>query len=107
MENARIREVEAIAATGGNWLLQMRFGVIPQLLPQLVSYWLLRLELNLSAAAALGIVGAGGIGVELQRAISFTEFDTYLAILLLIIACITVIDLVSERLRHRLIGAMA
>ena len=54
-----------------------------------------------------GGFGAGGIGVELQRAISFTEFDTYLAILLLIIACITVIDLVSERLRHRLIGAMA
>lgn len=107
MENAQMRQVDAVAATGGNWLLQMRFGVIPQLLPQLLSYLLLRMEINLSVAAALGIVGAGGIGMELQRAIGFTEFDTYLAILLLIIICIFVIDMVSEKLRHRLIGAMA
>ncbi len=107
MESAQMRQVDAVAASGGNWLTQMRFGIIPQLLPQLLSYGLLRLELNLSAAAALGIVGAGGIGVELQRAISFTEFDTYLAILVLIIVCITLIDLLSETLRHRLIGAMS
>jgi phosphonate transport system permease protein len=62
------------------------------------------MEINLSVAAALGIVGAGGIGMELERAISFTEFDTYLAILILIVFCIFVIDLVSEQLRHRLIG---
>jgi phosphonate transport system permease protein len=42
--------------------------------------------------------------MELERAISFTEFDTYLAILILIVLCIFVIDLVSEKLRHRLIG---
>lgn len=107
MENAQMRQVDTVAATGGNWLVQMRFGVIPQLLPQLLSYLLLRMEINLSVAAALGIVGAGGIGMELQRAIGFTEFDTYLAILLLIIVCIFVIDMLSERLRHRLIGAMA
>lgn len=107
MENVRMRQVDTIKATGGNWLLQMRFGVIPQLLPQLLSYLLLRMEINLSVAAALGIVGAGGIGMELQRAIGFTEFDTYLAILLLIIVCIVVIDMVSEKLRHKLIGAMA
>jgi phosphonate transport system permease protein len=96
-------EVEAVRATGGGWLHEMRFGIVPQLLPQLLSYWLLRMEINLSVAAALGAVGAGGIGVELQRAISFTEFDTYLAILLLIVVCIFVLDSLSERLRHRLI----
>ena len=57
-----------------------------------------------AAAAALGIVGAGGIGVELQRAITYTEFDTYLAILLLIVAMIFLIDIGSEQIRHRLIG---
>lgn len=107
MENAQLQQVEAVMAAGGNWLVQMRFGIVPQLLPQLLSYLLMRLEHNLSAAAALGIVGAGGIGVELQRAISFTEFDTYLAILLLIIVCISAIDLLSEHFRHRLIGMMA
>lgn len=104
MENAEMNQVDAIEAVGGNRLLQLRFGILPQLLPQILSYWLLRMEINLSVAAALGIVGAGGIGMELERAISFTEFDTYLAILILIVFCIFVIDLVSEQLRHRLIG---
>ncbi len=107
LENAQMSEVEAIRATGGSWLHEMRFGIVPQLLPQLLSYWLLRLEINLSVAAALGVVGAGGIGVELQRAISFTEFDTYLAILLLIVVCIFVVDAFSGWLRHRLIDGRA
>jgi phosphonate transport system permease protein len=59
---------------------------------------------NLAAAAALGIVGAGGIGLELERAITYTEFDTYFAILLMIILMIFVIDLTSEFVRHRLMG---
>jgi len=104
LENAQMQEVEAVRATGGNWLQEMRFGIVPQMLPQLLSYWLLRMEVNLSLAAALGVVGAGGIGIELQRAISFTEFDTYLAILLLIVGCISVLDTISEHLRHHLIG---
>lgn len=104
MENVEMSQVDAIEAVGGHRLLQLRFGILPQLLPQILSYWLLRLEINLSVAAALGIVGAGGIGMELERAISFTEFDTYLAILILIVFCIFVIDLVSENVRHRLIG---
>jgi phosphonate transport system permease protein len=107
MENAEMRQVDSISALGGNWIMQMRFGIIPQLLPQILSYWLLRMEINLSSAAALGIVGAGGIGMELQRAISFTEFDTYLAILILIIGYIFLLDLLSETLRHRLIGKHA
>jgi phosphonate transport system permease protein len=48
-------------------------------------------------------VGAGGIGLELQRAITYTEFSTYLAILLLLVSVIFVIDLTSEAIRHRLI----
>jgi phosphonate transport system permease protein len=107
IESADIRAVESVRAAGGNWLLQMRFGIAPQLLPQFMSYWLLRLEMNLSIAAALGVVGAGGIGVELDHAISFTDFSTYLAILLLLVCLIFVIDLLSEWVRHRLIGGAA
>lgn len=107
LENAQMHEVDAVRATGGSWLQELRFGIVPQMLPQLLSYLLLRMELNLSSAAALGLVGAGGIGVELQRAIGFTEFDTYFAILLLIVVCIFVLDMVSERVRRRLTGALA
>jgi phosphonate transport system permease protein len=98
------RPLEAIEASGAGRLRQIRFGVLPQVLPAYASYALIRLEGNLAGAAALGIVGAGGIGIELQRAITYTEFDTYLAILLLMVGMIFVIDIVSEQIRHRLIG---
>lgn len=107
IESADMRPAEAIRAAGGGALAQARFGVLPQVLPNIASYWLLRLEMNLAIAAALGIVGAGGIGIELQRAISFTEFDTYLAILLMMVAMILVIDLVSQFIRSRLVGRVS
>ena len=104
-EAADMHQLEALQSAGGNWWQQLRFGLIPQVLPNLASYSLLRLEINVGGAAALGIVGAGGIGVELSRAITFTEFDTYFALLLLIVGLIFVLDLTSEAIRDRLIGA--
>ncbi|MFN3514478.1 MAG: phosphonate ABC transporter, permease protein PhnE [Phenylobacterium sp.] len=98
------RPLEAMEAAGAGPIAKIRFGVIPQVLPNYASYALIRLEGNLAGAAALGIVGAGGIGLELQRAITYTEFDTYLAILLLIVGMIFLIDLASEAIRHRLMG---
>ena len=98
------RPLEGLEASGAGFARKIRYGVIPQVLPNYASYALIRLEGNVAAAAALGIVGAGGIGIELQRAITYTEFETYLAILLLIVAMIFLIDIGSEWLRHRLIG---
>lgn len=98
------RPLEGLDASGAGFLRRIRFGVVPQVLPNYASYALIRLEGNVAAAAALGIVGAGGIGLQLQRAITYTEFDTYLAILLLIVGMIFAIDIVSEWIRHRLIG---
>ena len=97
------RQLEALDAAGAGMLTRIRFGLIPQVLPNYASYSLLRLEGNVAAAGALGIVGAGGIGLELQRAITYTEFSTYLAILLLLVSVIFVIDMTSEAIRHRLI----
>ncbi len=97
------RQLEAMDASGAGLINKIRYGVVPQVLPNYASYALLRLEGNLAGAAALGIVGAGGIGIELQRAITYTEFDTYLAILMLMVGLIFVIDIASEAIRHRLI----
>ena len=97
------RQLEALDAAGAGLLNKIRFGVLPQVFPAYASYGLLRLEGNLAGAAALGIVGAGGIGLELQRAITYTEYSTYLAILILMVSMIFVIDLLSETIRHRLI----
>ena len=98
------RQLEAMRASGAGYAAMIRYGVVPQVLPNYTSYALIRLEGNQAGAAALGIVGAGGIGIELQRAITYTEFDTYLAILLLIVGMIFLIDIASEAIRHRLIG---
>ena len=71
------RQLEALQAAGAGPLKKIRYGVMPQVLPNYASYALIRLEGNLAGAAALGIVGAGGIGLELQRAITYTEFDAF------------------------------
>ncbi|HEX2560257.1 phosphonate ABC transporter, permease protein PhnE [Phenylobacterium sp.] len=98
------RPLEGLRASGASLPRMIRYGVIPQALPSYASYLLIRLEGNLAGAAALGIVGAGGIGLELQHAIHYVEFDTYLAILSIIIGMIFALDLISEAIRHRLIG---
>lgn len=103
-ENIDMKPLEGVRAVGGNWFHAIRFGVMPQILPNFFSYALLRLEINIAAAAAVGYVGAGGIGQDLVIAIENLRFDDALAIILLVIALIFVIDLTSERIRHRFIG---
>jgi len=103
-ENASPRPVEGIAAVGGTWAQQMLYGVVPQVIPNFTSYALLRFEINVRASSIIGFVGAGGIGQELNRVISFYSDDRVLAVLILVVMTVTVIDLISERLRLGFIG---
>lgn len=103
-ENIDMKPLEGVRAVGGNWFHVVRFGAMPQILPNFFSYALLRLEVNIAAAAAVGYVGAGGIGQELVIAIENLRFDDALAIIVMVIALIFVIDLTSERIRHAFIG---
>ncbi len=102
LENIDQAQREAVRAAGGGYVQQIRYGVLPQVAPVILSFSFLRLEVNVSAAATLGLVGAGGIGVELLRALTFNQYQSYLAILLLILAVIVTIDLTSEQVRHRM-----
>jgi phosphonate transport system permease protein len=95
--------VEAIEASGGGRLSQMRFGVLPQVFPTMVAYWLYRFEINIRASAVLGVVGAGGVGAELLNRLRFREFDRAGTVLLLTILTVLVIDAVSGRVRRRII----
>lgn len=104
VENIDMKPVEGTVATGGNWFSAVRFGVIPQVLPNFLSYTLLRFEINFRGASILGFVGAGGIGKELLASIRQFYYSDVSAILLLIIAAVMIIDLFTERLRHLLIG---
>lgn len=103
-ENVDPGPIEGVRAAGGTWAVIMRLAVLPQVLPNFASYALLRFEINVRAASALGIVGAGGIGEELYLSVRQFEYPDISAILLLIIAMVSIIDLGCEAVRHRLIG---
>jgi phosphonate transport system permease protein len=105
-ENADRRPVEGVRAAGGSWLAEMRYGVVPQMLPGFLSYGLLRFEINVRSSTIIGFVGAGGIGQELKRVIGFNIYEEVSAICILILLIVVAIDLLSERVRHRLIGAL-
>jgi phosphonate transport system permease protein len=103
-ENASDRPIEGITAVGGTWTEKMLFGVVPQVMPNFFSYAMLRFEINVRASSIIGFVGAGGIGAELNRVISFYSDDRVLAVLILVVLMVTIIDLISEDIRHRFIG---
>lgn len=104
VESIDMKPVEGIAASGGTWVEQIRFGVLPQVLSNFASYGLLRFEVNVRGATVLGFVGAGGIGEELLIAIRKFYYSDVSAILVLVVVCVMLIDLVSERVRHRLLA---
>jgi phosphonate transport system permease protein len=103
-ENASSRPIEGITAVGGTWAQKMIYGVVPQVAPNFFSYAMLRFEINVRASSIIGFVGAGGIGQELNRVISFYSDDRVMAVLILVVATVTIIDLISERIRLGYIG---
>ncbi len=107
MENVEMRPWDGVRAAGGTWSEACRFAVLPAALPDLLSYAMLRFEINLRSASVIGFVGAGGIGEELYKVISFNYYEEISAILLLIILSVMVIDMISEKLRRRVIEAVA
>jgi phosphonate transport system permease protein len=104
LENIDQKPVEGLIASGASWTKTMRFAVLPQVLSNFISYALLRFEINVRGASVMGFVGAGGIGQDLIEAIRKFYYADVSAILVLIIATVALIDLVTERIRHRFIA---
>jgi phosphonate transport system permease protein len=107
VENISMQPVEGVTATGGSWVQMVRFAVLPQVLSNFASYSLLRFEINVRGAAVMGFVGAGGIGQDLMEAIRKFYYSDVSALLVLIIATVMIIDQLTERVRHALIGMEA
>jgi phosphonate transport system permease protein len=105
IEAANKRDGEAITSAGGNALHRVRFGLMPQVMPVLLSQALYYLESNTRSATIIGIVGAGGIGLHLSEQIRTLEWQHVSFLILLILATVAIIDQVSLRLRFALIGA--
>ena len=104
IENADPRQPEAVTAAGGSRLLAIRFGLVPQVLPVLLAQTLYAFESNTRSAAILGVVGAGGIGLQIAERIKVRYWDQVSFIILLILVTVAIIDQLSARLRRRLIG---
>lgn len=95
--------VEAVRAAGARPVQVLRWGVLPQVMPEIVAFWLYRFEVNIRAGAILGVVGAGGIGSYVSRAFESRDWDRIGIALLVIVVVTVVVDAVSGAIRHRVI----
>lgn len=103
IENMDLKPAEALTACGANGIQKIWFAIIPQVLPEFASFSLYRFEINVRAAAILGVIGAGGIGTPLIFALEARAWSRVGIILLGIIVMVTLIDIVSGFVRRRLV----
>ena len=97
------RPVEGVRSTGATRLQEVLYGVIPQVLPLWSSLTLYRFETNVRSATVLGIVGAGGIGFTFYESFRSFQYDRAAAIIIVVVVAVTLIDIVSARLRKFLV----
>ncbi|MEN3288907.1 MAG: phosphonate transport system permease protein [Bradyrhizobium sp.] len=107
IEAADRKQVEGIRASGGNALHEIRFGLLPQVLPVIAGQVLYFIESNTRSATIIGIVGAGGIGLQLAEQIRVLEWQHVSFLILMILVAVAVIDWISGKLRFAIIGPRA
>ena len=100
VENIDEGVVEAIRATGAGYSQILSFAVLPQILPDLISFTLYRLETNIRAASVLGLIGAGGIGYLMNTSFRTFQYQEAAAIVLVLIVLVMLVDYLSARLRN-------
>jgi phosphonate transport system permease protein len=107
IESTEQRARESILASGGTGLLAVRFGLLPQVLPIIAGQILYYFESNVRSATIIGIVGAGGIGLQLSEQIRTYDFDQVAFAVMMILVTVAVIDWISGKLRFAIIGQRA
>ncbi|MFD1394140.1 phosphonate ABC transporter, permease protein PhnE [Lacticaseibacillus jixianensis] len=95
--------LEALRAAGAGRIEIIRFAVVPQIANYFISYVLYAFEINVRASTVLGYMGAGGIGIYLQQALSMFRYDRVGLIVLVIFAVVLVIDYISGKAREALL----
>jgi phosphonate transport system permease protein len=107
IEAADKKQVEGVRASGGSALHEIRFGLMPQVLPVIAGQVLYYIESNTRSATIIGIVGAGGIGLQLAEQIRVLEWQKVSFLILMILIAVAVIDWISTKLRFAIIGQRA
>ncbi|MFB7302349.1 phosphonate ABC transporter, permease protein PhnE [Heyndrickxia sporothermodurans] len=95
--------LEAMTAVGANKIQWIFFGVIPQVIAHYASFFLYSFEINIRAAAILGYVGAGGIGLFLYNALGFFQYDRVLSIIIYTFIVVVIVDAISNKIREKLL----
>jgi phosphonate transport system permease protein len=107
IETTEERARESVLASGGTSLLAVRFGLLPQVLPIIAGQMLYFFESNVRSATIIGIVGAGGIGLQLSEQIRTYDFDQVAFAVIMILVTVAIIDWISGKLRFAIIGRRA
>jgi len=100
IENVDAKPIEGVRAAGANALQVIRYAIVPQVLPVMLSTTLYYFESNTRSATILGIVGAGGIGLALADRIRVMAWDQASLIIIMILVTVYLIDIFSNRIRH-------
>lgn len=103
LEDVDLQPVESLQSTGAGKLQILFYGILPQALPQFISYTLYRWEVNIRVAAVLGFVGAGGLGQRIHIAISLFLEQQLLTLLMVLYVLVTGVDYLSAYLRRRVV----
>ena len=104
IEAADRRPVDGVLSAGGSRLHAIRFGLVPQVLPVFASQVLYFFESNTRSATIIGIVGAGGIGLQLSEQIRVLEWQQVSFLILMILVTVAALDWISQLLRSAMIG---
>lgn len=94
--------MEAMTAVGANKIKWIIFGVVPQVMSSFMSFFLYAFEINIRAAAVLGLVGAGGIGLYYEKTLGFFEYGKTSSIIVYTLIVVLIIDYFSTKIREKL-----
>ena len=97
------KQVEAVTATGANPLQVMAYGIVPQIMPAFAGVAVFRWDINIRESTVLGLVGAGGIGVQMQASLNTLAWPQVALILLVILLAVIVSEWVSAKVRGAII----
>jgi phosphonate transport system permease protein len=97
------KQVEAVTASGANSLQILIYGIVPQILPAFAGISVFRWDINIRESTVLGLVGAGGIGLQLNASLNVLAWPQVTLILILILIAVIFSEWISAKVRHAII----
>ena len=103
IEETDIRQIEAVSATGASSAQVINYGIVPQILPAFFGISVFRWDINIRESTILGLVGAGGIGLQLQASLNVLAWPQVTLIFIVILSTVVFSEWISAKVRHAII----